>query len=244
MVSTSLVTSTVFKVAAASLSFVLGFSFAPAAGAKHGERQIVAPACPTGPPEEDEVVPPKSVTDSICLTRAALTSAKKEVKGRHYRKALAALETLRSRVSKTHAVGMEQIGLPPSDPEEDVPPGPVSVVAVLDLEHRVGVNLLDLFRALRKRNVVLSLRSTLRVTHAKRDEMLDAVIALDPEGEGADYSDGMADTLTIYKAEVKTIKAALNQYPLSKAGRRGLKNALVRVRATQTKVEAAFGGGE
>ena len=74
--------------------------------------------------------------------------------------------------------------------------------------------------------------------------MLDAVIALDPEGAGADYADGMADTLDGYIDEIENLSEALRVDRLSRAGRAGLSNALVRSQATQAKVNAAFGGGE
>lgn len=70
----------------------------------------------------------------------------------------------------------------PSDPEDDVPPGPVSVVAYSVSTTVSARNIFGSFQAMRKRNVVLSLRSPLRIIHAKSDEMLDAVMVLDPEG--------------------------------------------------------------
>jgi len=74
--------------------------------------------------------------------------------------------------------------------------------------------------------------------------MLDAVIALDPEGAGADYADGMADTLEGYVDEIANLAEALCVDLLSRAGRAGLSQALMRSQAAQAKVNAAFGGGE
>jgi hypothetical protein len=43
---------------------------------------------------------------------------------------------------------------------------------------------------------------------------------------------------------VKLITTALQQYRLSNDGETGLRDALVRAKATRAKVNAAFGGGE
>ena len=74
--------------------------------------------------------------------------------------------------------------------------------------------------------------------------MLSRVIGLNREGAGADFEDGMADTLGGYTSEVNQIAIGLDQYQLSSSGRAGLGNALARARATQAKVNAAYGGGE
>jgi hypothetical protein len=74
--------------------------------------------------------------------------------------------------------------------------------------------------------------------------MLDVVIALPPEGAGSDYADGMADTVPSYVTEVNRVKTTLAQYQLTDSARLGLHRALDRIRATQAKVNEAFGGGE
>jgi hypothetical protein len=194
--------------------------------------------------EEDAVPVPASVAAPIRRARGALGDAVAQVGARRYRRALGSLKTIRVNLGQAHQAGIAQIGLPPIDPEEDTPPGPVSVLAVLDLEHRVNAKLIPLFNGLRRDTVVASLRYTLWLVNDRRNEMLDEVIPLDPEGEGADYADGMADTVPAYTAEVKLVNTALGQYRLTPKSRLGLSRALVRLQATASKVNAAFGGGE
>jgi hypothetical protein len=139
---------------------------------------------------------------------------------------------------------MAQIGKPPSDPESDDPPGPPSVIAVLNMEHHVGIGLVPLFNRMKEAAVVNALQDTLRFTYDDRDKMLNRVIALPPEGAGADYSDSMSDTLGLYAVEVNQITDGLKEYQLIPHGRAALNYDLKRVRATQAKVNKAFGGGE
>jgi hypothetical protein len=94
------------------------------------------------------------------------------------------------------------------------------------------------------KGVVDSATHALFRTLNARDRLLDAVIALDPEGAGADYADGMADTVDGYADEVSNISDALADDQLSPGGTRVLNAALTQVQATSAKVNAAFGGGE
>jgi len=244
-VFTSAAVSRVLKVAATFLCLVLGLSFAPVAEAKRQEQQPSdSRATRLVPPEEDQVPVPDSVAIPIRQTQNAFALAKKEIKEHRYGKAAGALQLVRDEGIKAHVAGIAQIGLPPSDPEEDVPPGPVSVIAVLELDHKIGVGAVAMFRGMRNRKVVSALRSALWNIHTKRDQMIDEVVVLDPEGDGADYVDDMTDMVVTFKSEVKSILTALDRYALSRAGRRGLKRALIRVRATQAKMKKAFGGGD
>jgi hypothetical protein len=74
--------------------------------------------------------------------------------------------------------------------------------------------------------------------------MLNVVIGLGPEGAGADYADGMADTLPAFDNEVVMLLSGLETYVLTASGRTGLTNALERATATTNRVNDAFGGGE
>jgi len=245
VVSTPVASSRVLKVVATFLCLVLSLSFAPVAEAKRHEQQPSdGHATRLVPPEEDQVPVPDSVAIPIRQTQNAFALAKKEIKAHRYGKAAGALQLVRDKGIKAHVAGIAQIGLPPSDPEEDVPPGPVSVIAVLELDHQIGVGAVAMFRGMRNSRVVAALRSALRNIHTKRDQMIEEVVVLDPEGDGADYVDDMTDMVVTFKSEVKSILAALDQYALSRAGRRGLKRALIRVRATQAKMKKAFGGGD
>jgi hypothetical protein len=187
---------------------------------------------------------PNSVATPINQARAALTKAEDQLAHKRYRKALDSLRVLRRNVAKANNAATGQIGLPPTDPESDDPPGPTAVFAVLKLDHRITMVLTPLYDGLGRLDVVSSLNSTLRRTHGRRDSMLDAVIALPAEGDRADYDDGMADTLTVYPSEEELIAAALQSDELINTARTGLTNALARVQATDKKVGAVWGGGE
>lgn len=187
---------------------------------------------------------PKPVATPIAQARAALAAAKVQVQKHQNVKAVASLTTLRINVAKAHQAGMAQIGKPPADPESDDPPGPPSVIAVLNMEHAVGNGVVAMFNGTKKHTVLHALRDTLYGTHVTRDKMLHRVIALPPEGAGADYSDDMSDTTGLYANEVNVVTAALKTYVLTPGGRVGLTNALTRVRATKATFDKAFGGGE
>jgi hypothetical protein len=187
---------------------------------------------------------PTSVATPINQARAALTKAEDQLADKRYGKALDSLSVLRRKVVKANNAAKEQIGLPPTDPESDDPPGPPSVFAVLKLDHRVTMHLGPLYDSLGRTDVVSFLNSTLARTHGRRDSMLDAVIALPAEGARGDYDDGMSDTLGMYPSEEKLISGELQNADLIDEARTGLTNALARVRATDDKVNVVWGGGE
>jgi hypothetical protein len=194
--------------------------------------------------EEDATPIPSSVARPILRASAALNATARRIANRRFARALESLSSLQANLGRAHSAGMAQIGAPPTDPEEDTPPGPVSVLAVLDLEHRVTMRGVALSDGLRRDALVSSLRDTLWYDHHYRDAMLDAVIELPPEGAGSDYADGMADTVPSYVTEVNRVKTARAQYQLTDSARLGLNRALDRIQATQAKVNEAFGGGE
>ena len=187
---------------------------------------------------------PGTVSAPIRDARAALARAERRLAEHRYRRALTALSTLRWKAGKAHQAAVNQIGKPPADPESDDPPGPPSVLAVLSLEHRIGVRVPVLFNGMQRTKVVQALRYTLWITHTRRDQMLDKVIALDPEGAGGDYADGMADILPAFDNEVNRLQKGLDTYTLTDSGRVGLTAALERATATRDVVQEAFGGGE
>jgi hypothetical protein len=205
---------------------------------------IHAPIAHTSQVEEDEPALPVEVAAPIRQGRTALKAVKARIHLRLYAAALKSIGVVGRKVARAHEAGLAQIGAPPPDPESDDLPGPPSVIAVLDFEHVVTAQFVPLFANLQKTQVTRELGSTLTSTDALRNHMLDAVIALNPEEEGADYADGMADTLPIYTAEVTAMRKALKLYRLSSTGRVVLRAALVRARKTLAKVNAAFGGGE
>jgi hypothetical protein len=186
----------------------------------------------------------KPASTPLTRARAALATAKLRLTRRHYTKSLVSLKALRDNLGRAHRAGMAQIGKPPQDPESDEPPGPAAVMAVLNLEHRIMMELVPFLNSMKTSAVIESLRYTLLTTHRLRNAMLSRVIALPAEGAGGDYDDGMSDTLDLYTSEVTLITRALEQYMLTPAARVGLTNALARARATQKKVNMRWGGGE
>ena len=100
---------------------------------------------------------------------------------------------------------------PPEGEGEEVEPtttGPDSVIAVLTLDATVSQSLSGLFDT-NSKGVVDGLTHAMYRTLNARDRLLDSVIALDPEAAGADYADGMADTVDGYADEVATLTEAL-----------------------------------
>ena len=187
---------------------------------------------------------PGSVATPIQRARTALAKTEDQLVLHRYGKALDSLQALRRNVVKANKAATGQIGLPPTDPESDDPPGPPSVFAALKLDHRVTMHLVPRIDALSRIDVVSSLNSTLTRTHGRRDSMLDAVIALPAEGARGDYDDGMSDTLGTYPGEEKLISSALQNDALIDSAHTGLTNALARVQATDAKVNVVWGGGE
>ena len=187
---------------------------------------------------------PSSVATPIQRAKAALAKTEDHLAHHRYGKAQSSLLVLRRNVARANNAAKGQIGLPPTDPESDDPPGPPSVFAALKLDHRVTMRLVPLYDALGRLDVVSSLNATLQRTNGRRDAMLDAVIALPAEGDRADYDDGMADMLGLCPAEGELISGALATAELADSARSGLTEALARVQATDTKVNAIWGGGE
>jgi hypothetical protein len=186
----------------------------------------------------------KPASTPLTRARAALATAKLRLERGQYTKSLVSLKALRDNLGRAHRAAMAQIGKPPQDPESDEPPGPAAVMAVLNLEHRIMMESVPFLDSMKTSAVIESLRSTLLTTHRLRNAMLSRVIALPAEGAGGDYDDGMSDTLDLYTSEVTLITRALEQYKLTPAASVGLTNALARARATQTKVNMRWGGGE
>ena len=228
-----------------ALGLVVGLAVVSVAAAQAGGVQSSTPQEIASVTQEEEPTPlPKSVATPIRRAQAALKTAKARLKGGQYAQGVTALRALRASVLKAHRAGIAQIGKPPANPESDEPPGPASITAVLNLEHSAGVAIVGLFDGMTRANVVTALRYTLWSTHVSRDRMLNKLISLDPEGAGADYADGMADTVGIYTEEVDLVSRAVQEYRLTPAGSVGLKNALTRVKATEAKVLKVYGGGE
>ena len=194
--------------------------------------------------DDDEVVLPGRVAAAIGRTENALKRAEGAIDDDRRLLAMRSLRAVSENIRRAYRVGVRQISAAPADEEAETTPGPDSVTAVLDLDQRAITRLAGLFDHLRRPRVVARLRAALTVAYNNRMRMLTAVVRLDPEGAGADYSDGMADTVDAYADEVATVTDARTHDRLTKPARRALTTAVARSRAAQAKVTAAFGGGE
>ncbi|MDX6533814.1 MAG: hypothetical protein QOF68_1558 [Gaiellales bacterium] len=192
-------------------------------------------------PADDVTPPPASVARPLSKARIAMANATTYRARRDYMQASNSLANLRIYLERAHKAGMAQIGAPPVDPESDDLPGPVSVIAVLAVEHLIVNQSAKLFAGLQ---VGIGIDATQSLTMAQRKTMLKSIVSLDPEGDGADYADGMADTLPIYAQEVTFLTSVLTTGPLSSTGRQTLQASLVQSKATNAMVNAAYGGGE
>jgi hypothetical protein len=179
-----------------------------------------------------------SVSAPLRRARNTLAAAEVQIVRRRYGLALDALRELRVDLIQAHAAGMAQLAIRPADDDED-PPGPPAVFAIFGIEHRVTVRLAGWFDGAQTEEVLSEIRRTLRITHARRDAMLHAIIRRED-----DFGDGMADELPTYDTEVAVIRRALDEDELFGSARFGLESALARVQATQAKATRAFGGEE
>jgi hypothetical protein len=195
--------------------------------------------------EDDTVVLPGRVAGALRRTQRSLDNAEEHVDEGEYPQAVKSLRAVRRNMYRADKAARRQMNAVPADPEAEdaVTTGPDSVIAVLAMDGTVVQSVSGLFDT-NSKGVVDGLTHALYRTMDARDRLLDAVIALDPEGAGADYSDGMADTVDGYSDEVATLTEALADDQLSAGGRRVLRPALTQSQATQAKVTAAFGGGE
>ncbi|HWI73268.1 MAG TPA: hypothetical protein VNT55_15030 [Baekduia sp.] len=198
--------------------------------------------------DDDAPVLPSRVANALRRTDNALASAESHLDEGEYSQAVTALRSVKNNMYRADRAARAQMNAaPPADPEGEgddaVTTGPDSVIAVLGEEHEVVVTLAGLFDT-NSKGVVDGLSHTLFRTISARDGLLNAVIALDPEGAGADYADGMADTADQYPDEVANLTETLASDSLSAGGRAVLTPALTRVTATANAFAAAFGGGE
>jgi hypothetical protein len=207
-----------------------------------------APKAHAAQETDDVPVLPSRVANAIRRTQDSLANAEDHIDEGEYPQAIVSLRSLRNNMYRADRAARAQMNaVPPVDPEGEgddaVTTGPDSVIAVLGEEHQVIVTVAGLFDA-NSQGVVDSLTHALFRTLNARDGLLNAVIALDPEGAGADYADGMADTADQYPDEVANLTEALGSDTLSAGGRAVLTPALAQVTATAAAFAAAFGGGE
>ena len=201
----------------------------------------VATTDPTGTMTRGGTV---SLKGEIRAADDSLARARAQIRAHRYYKAVRSLDRVARHTRRANAAAQALIGAPPADPESDDPPGPPAVLAATRLDYRISTGAIALFDEQRRTGLVRRLRGVVGTAQVRRDQVLDVVIGLPQEGDGADYADGLADTLGLYDREVKAISAALNAFTLSDSGRTGVHNALARAEATRAKMIRAFGGGE
>lgn len=196
---------------------------------------------------DDAPVLPSRVANAVRRTESSLASAESHVDEGEYAQAIVSLRNLRKNMYRADRAARAQLNAPPpADPEDNDDAGtagPDSVVAVLGTEHEVVTTVAGLFDT-NSQGVVDALSHALFRTMNARDALLNAVIALDPEGAGAPFADAMPDTADLYPDEVANLTEALAGDQLSPGGRAVLTSALAKATATAAAFAAAYGGGE
>jgi hypothetical protein len=226
-------------------SLVLALGIAASASA-HSPRLAAAKqatAAADAPTADDEVVLPSRIAAALRRTQTELAKAEEHVDEAEYTKAIASLRSVRQNLVRADKAARRQMNAVPADAEAETTPGPDSAIAALTLDQQVVVTVAGLFNG-NTGTLVTALASTISTAQLTRDRLLNTIIALDPEGAGADYADGMADTLDGYSDEVANLSEALADDKLSVGGTTALKAALARATATLAKINTAFGGGE
>jgi hypothetical protein len=234
------------KLILVGLVLTLSLAAAASASASPNSARTIGPpaaAAQTAPDAEDPVVLPSRLAAAIRRTETGLGNAAEHVDEAEYTKAIVSLRAVRANLGRVDKAARHQMNAVPADPEAETTPGPDSVIAALALDQEAIVSVAGLFNG-NSGTLVTALASTITSAQLIRDRLLNTIIALDPEGAGADYSDGMADTLDGYADEVANLTEALADDKLSVGGKAALQTALARSNATLAKINAAFGGGE
>ena len=195
------------------------------------------------PVPDDDIVLPSRVAVAVGLTQDTVDQSALRVNNRRWTLANRSLQAVQANVVRAHRAGTYQMSLPVAE-EAETTPGADSAVAVLNLEQGVITNLAALFDGVAASHpwVIKNLGDALTQADTKRNQMLDTILALDPEEAGAPYGDAMTDTVDGYTDEVANITEALQNDDLAPASRTALTKALKKSTATAAKVSAAFGG--
>jgi hypothetical protein len=203
---------------------------------------VLATSAVAAAPPDPDVVLPSRVQNAINRSYLSLDIAEQLVDSGDTTKAVAALKSVRANVVRANKAAVKQMNAP-VDPNAETTPGPDSVVAVLTLETTVITSLASLFDA--KQGIVVDgVSPALFGVMNTRDSLVNAVIALDPEGAGAPYGDAMPDILPDFDDEVANFTEALSDDTLSAGGKKVLTAALAQSTRTDTNMNTAFGGGE
>jgi hypothetical protein len=195
------------------------------------------------PADDDAAVLPSRVASPLHRVDSSISKAEEHVDEEEYAKAIVSLRSVRRNVFAANKAAKRQINAVPADPEAETTSGPDSVIAVLNAEQAAIERVASLFNG-NSGALVTALASTIVYVQGYRDRLINAIVALPAEGAGADYSDGMADTVDAYADEVANLTEALADDKLSAGGKSALTAALNRSKATAAKIDTAYGGGE
>ena len=213
---------------------------APAVGTAQHSPKLMA----FWPVPDDDIVLPSRVAVSVSSpAQDSVDLSALRVNNRRWKLANRALAGVKVNVVRAHRAGMYQMALPVAE-EAETTPGPDSAIAVLTLEQGVITNLAALFDGIPVGHplVIKNPSEALTQANAKRDQMLDAILALDPEEAGAPYADAMTDTVDGYADEVANLTEALQRDALTAAARAELTKALKKSTATAARISPPFGG--
>jgi len=230
--------------AAVPLGLVLGLFALLSTAPAHASAAVAKAPVAKAAQDDDEVVLPGRLASALRRTQRALDNAEDHIDEGEYAQSVKSLRAVRRNMYRADKSARRQMNaVIDPESEDETTAGPDSVIAVLAMDSAIVQSVSGLFDT-NSKGVVDGLTHALYRTMDARDRLLDAVIALDPEGAGADYSDGMSDTVDGYTDEVATLTEALADDTLSAGGQRVLRPALTQAQATQAKVNLAFGGGE
>jgi hypothetical protein len=196
----------------------------------------------TAAADDDAVVLPSRVGNAITRGQNLLEAAGTSIDSGSPAQAATQINNVVLAVRRVDEAARAQMNAP-ADPNSETTPGPDSVVAALTFEQGAVTMLAGYFDG-KSGTTVDALTHSLFSTLNSRDKLLNAVIALPAEGAGADYSDGMADTVAGYDDEVANLKEALANDTLSAGGKKVITSALAQSTKTDAAANAAFGGGE
>ena len=194
--------------------------------------------------DDDEVVLPTRVGSAVDRVQRAINRSEDALDNGQRKIARRSLAGLATNLRRAYRAATVQMTAVPADPEAETTPGPDSVVAVLVVDQLAIARLGNLYDGVKRKPLVAAVKRSSRVAAVLRARLLGSVVALDPEGAGADYADGMADTVDGYTDEVATLQEALATDRLIAPARQALRVGLARSLAAQAAVTAAFGGGE
>jgi hypothetical protein len=231
-------------IALAPLGVVTGLLLAAPVGARSLpilKPQAVSHASGGAPVVATDVVLPSRVAAAIQRASNLLDAAGTAIDTADSAKAVTSLKGMQTAVLRADKAARRQMSVVPVT--EGATPGPDSVIAALTLDQTIVTTLAGLFDT-KSGATVDALTHTLFATLNLRAALVNAVIALPAEGAGADYADAMPDTAAGYDDEVANLVEALSDDTLSAGGKKVLRTALAQSHVTQTRFNAAFGGGE